>query len=156
MTDVKNTVDIVEQGVVGEDVLAYLPQVTLKDAPGAKSTFLRIRETLTRIGIQKRRDQKELIQTCHILCNQGRFYIVHFKHLFALDGKPCSLDRGDIARMNRIVALLVEWGMIELVNPGQVAEPVCSMRTIKIVPAAQRGEWTLTPKHSLGRNKKEV
>jgi hypothetical protein len=93
--------------------------------------FLKIRETLTRIGIASRKDMK-LYQSCHILHKQGRYYIVHFKELFALDGKPTNFDESDVSRRNTIVNLLNEWGLVELVDETKSQEPVASLSQIKV------------------------
>ena len=114
--------------------------------------FLKVRETLTRIGIASRKD-KTLYQSCHVLHKQGRYYIVHFKELFALDGKPANFDQGDLARRNTIANLLNDWGLIKLVDENRSANPVAPMSQIKIIPHKDKDEWTLEAKYTIGRKK---
>jgi hypothetical protein len=114
--------------------------------------FLKVRETLTRIGIASRKD-KTLFQSCHILHKQGRYYIVHFKELFALDGKPSNFDEADIGRRNTIANLLAEWGLIELVEPAKSAEPISPLSQIKILPHKEKDEWNLEAKYNIGRKR---
>lgn len=123
-------------------------EVTLE----AQDDFLKVRETLTRIGIASRKD-KTLFQSCHVLHKQGKYYIVHFKELFALDGKPANFDQADIARRNTIANLLGDWGLIELVDPSKSADPVAPMSQIKIIPHKDKSEWTLEAKYTIGRKK---
>jgi len=110
--------------------------------------FLKVKETLTRIGIASRREKK-LYQSCHILHKQGKYYIVHFKELFALDGKPTNLSENDIERRNTVVNLLHEWDLVEIVNPEK-AQPTVSIRQMKILPFAEKPEWDLQAKYSIG------
>ena len=114
--------------------------------------FLKVRETLTRIGVASRKD-KVLYQSCHILHKQGRYYIVHFKELFALDGKPSNLSEDDIARRNSITNLLVEWDLVELVIPSQTKEPVAPLSQIKILPYKDKDDWELIAKYNIGRKR---
>lgn len=111
--------------------------------------FLKVRETLSRIGVASRHEQK-LYQSCHILHKQGKYYIVHFKELFALDGKPTDITENDYARRNSIVNLLVEWELISLVN-FQELEPVAPMNQIKILRFDEKDEWELVVKYNIGR-----
>ena len=111
--------------------------------------FLKVRETLSRIGVASRHEQK-LYQSCHILHKQGKYYIVHFKELFALDGKPTDITENDYARINSIVNLLVEWELISLVN-FQELEPVAPMNQIKILRFDEKDEWDLVVKYNIGR-----
>ena len=110
--------------------------------------FLKVKETLTRIGIASRREKK-LYQSCHILHKQGKYYIVHFKELFALDGKPTNLSKNDIERRNTVVNLLHEWDLVEIVNPEK-AQPTVSIRQMKILPFSEKPEWDLQAKYSIG------
>jgi len=112
--------------------------------------FLKIRETLTRIGIASRKDMK-LYQSCHILHKQGRYYIVHFKELFALDGKPTNFDESDISRRNTIVNLLNEWGLVELIDKTKSQEPVASLSQIKVLSYGDKDKWELVAKYNIGR-----
>ena len=114
--------------------------------------FLKIRETLTRIGVASRKD-KTLFQSCHILHKQGRYYIVHFKELFALDGKPTNYSDNDQARRNTIANLLAEWGLIKLVNLEQTATLVVPLNQLKILSYKEKDEWTLTAKYNIGNKK---
>jgi hypothetical protein len=114
--------------------------------------FLKVRETLTRIGIASRKDQT-LYQSCHVLHKQGRYYIVHFKELFALDGKPVNFDQADVARRNTIANLLSDWGLIKLVDADKSVDPVAPMSQIKIIPHKDKSEWTLEAKYTIGRKK---
>ena len=123
-------------------------EVVLKD----QDDFLKVRETLTRIGIASRKD-KVLYQSCHILHKQGKYYIVHFKELFALDGKPANFDQADIGRRNTIANLLSDWGLIKLVDPTKSADPVAPLSQIKILPHKEKNEWTLEAKYTIGRKK---
>jgi hypothetical protein len=112
--------------------------------------FLKIRETLTRIGVASRKDQK-LFQSCHILHKQGRYFIVHFKELFLLDGKPSSLLENDVQRRNTIATLLADWGLVSLVNP-ESAKDLAPLRQIKVIPFKEKSQWELCPKYNIGNS----
>ena len=112
--------------------------------------FLKVKETLTRIGVASKKD-KTLYQSCHILHKQGRYYIVHFKELFALDGKPSNFSEGDIARRNTIVNLLKEWGLIEIVNTTSTESPISPISQIKVLPFKEKNEWNLSAKYNIGK-----
>jgi len=114
--------------------------------------FLKIRETLTRIGVASRKD-RTLFQSCHILHKQGRYFIVHFKELFALDGKPTNFSENDQARRNTIANLLAEWGLIKLVNSEQTATLVVPLNQLKILSYKEKDEWVLTAKYNIGSKK---
>ena len=114
--------------------------------------FLKIRETLTRIGVASRRD-KTLFQSCHILHKQGRYYIVHFKELFILVGKPTNFSENDQARRNTIANLLVEWSLIKLVNPEQTSTLIVPLNQLKILAYKEKEEWELTAKYNIGNKK---
>ena len=114
--------------------------------------FLKIRETLTRIGVASRKD-RTLYQSCHILHKQGRYFIVHFKELFALDGKPTNFSENDQARRNTIANLLVEWNLIKLVNPEQTSTLIVPLNQLKILAYKEKDEWTLTAKYNIGSKK---
>lgn len=114
--------------------------------------FLKIKETLTRIGIASRKD-KTIYQSCHILHKQGKYYIVHFKELFMLDGKINNFDEEDRGRRNTIVNLLEEWNLIRTVNPEMVQDPVAQLSQIKIIAHKEKGEWELVAKYSIGKKK---
>ena len=113
--------------------------------------FLKVRETLTRIGVASRKD-KTIYQSCHILHKQGRYYIVHFKELFALDGKPTNFSDNDKARRNTIANLLAEWGLVDLIS-GDTKDPVASLSQIKVLPHKEKDEWILTAKYNIGKKR---
>jgi len=110
--------------------------------------FLKVRETLTRIGIASRKDKK-LFQSCHILHKQGKYFIVHFKELFALDGKESDISMSDIERRNVIAELLQDWGLLKILDKAK-AEPKASLSQIKVVSFKEKGEWELVPKYNIG------
>lgn len=113
-------------------------------------SFLKIKETLTRIGIASRKDKK-LYQSCHILHKQGRYFIVHFKELFMLDGKINNFSEEDKARRNTIANLLDEWGLAVIVNPETTEDPVAPLSQVKVLPYKEKGEWELVTKYSIGK-----
>jgi hypothetical protein len=113
-------------------------------------SFLKIKETLTRIGISSRKEKK-LFQSCHILHKQGRYSILHFKELFILDGKHNTFTEEDHARRNTIVNLLEEWELIKIVDPSKTKEPVASLNQIKIIAFKEKDEWDLTVKYNIGK-----
>ena len=115
--------------------------------------FLKVRETLTRIGVASRKEKK-LYQSCHILHKQGKYFIVHFKELFALDGKRANLTINDVQRRNRITRLLADWGLITIVQEGSVAD-IAPLNQIKVLSYKEKGEWTLESKYNIGRKKQE-
>jgi len=112
--------------------------------------FLKVKETLTRIGIASKKDHI-LYQSCHILHKQGKYYLVHFKELFKLDGKPTDFDEKDLGRRNTIANLLQEWGLIKIINPAVSAEPLSPLNQIKVLAFKEKQEWTLIPKYNIGR-----
>jgi hypothetical protein len=114
--------------------------------------FLKIRETLTRIGVASRKE-RIIYQSCHILHKQARYYIVHFKELFALDGKPTNFLENDQARRNTIANLLTEWGLIKLVSPEKSSELVVPLNQLKILAHKEKEEWTLIAKYNIGNKK---
>ena len=116
--------------------------------------FLKVRETLTRIGIASRKDKK-LFQSCHILHKQGKYFIVHFKELFALDGKESDISMSDIERRNVIAELLQDWGLLKILDKAK-AEPKASLSQIKVVSFKEKGEWELVPKYNIGGIKRNV
>ncbi len=113
--------------------------------------FLKIRETLTRIGVASRKD-KTIYQSCHILHKQGRYYIVHFKELFALDGKPTNFSDNDRARRNTIANLLAEWGLLSILN-DKSENPVAPLSQIKVLPYKEKDDWNLTAKYNIGKKR---
>jgi len=114
--------------------------------------FLKVKETLTRIGVSSRKENK-LYQSCHILHKRGKYYIVHFKELFALDGLPTNLSDEDIGRRNTIANLLEEWELLEVVAPEKSEEPLTPINKIKILPYREKGDWELCPKYHIGKKK---
>ena len=116
--------------------------------------FLKVRETLTRIGVASRKEKK-IYQSCHILHKQGRYYIVHFKELFALDGKSANLSINDVQRRNRIITLLSDWGLITILRPEQIID-VAPLNQIKVLSYNDKGDWTLETKYNIGKKKKVV
>ena len=129
-------------------LVAWNPSMMLEVTLNEPDYFLKIRETLTRIGVASRKDNK-LYQSCHILHKQGRYFIVHFKELFLLDGKKSNLEENDIARRNSIATLMSDWGLLSLVD-SQKAQPVAPLRQIKIIPFKEKNEWELCPKYNIG------
>ena len=121
---------------------------------GEPDDFLKVRETLTRIGVASRKEKK-IYQSCHILHKQGKYYIVHFKELFALDGKKTNLSLNDVQRRNRIVQLLSDWGLISVVNAEQIAD-LAPLNQIKVLSFKEKNEWTLESKYNIGRKKTTV
>ena len=128
-----------------EEVVKDLVEVTFPE----KDDFLKIRETLSRIGVASRKD-KELFQSCHILHKRGKYYITHFKELFKLDGKPSNLDESDIARRNTIVSLLEQWKLVSVVKKTQIENQKAPLSQIKIIPFREKSDWKLTTKYSIG------
>ena len=112
--------------------------------------FLKVRETLTRIGVSSRKE-KVLYQSCHILHKQGRYYIVHFKELFALDGKPSNLSENDIQRRNAIANLLEEWGLVTILNPQLLVDNIAPLHQIKIISFKDKDDWQLITKYNIGK-----
>jgi|TARA_Y100000004_G_C8659647_1_gene304637 hypothetical protein len=121
---------------------------------GEPDDFLKVRETLTRIGVASRKEKK-IYQSCHILHKQGKYYIVHFKELFALDGKNTNLSLNDVQRRNRIVQLLSDWGLITVVNADQIAD-LAPLNQIKVLSFKEKNDWTLESKYNIGRKKTAV
>lgn len=119
---------------------------------GEEDDFLKVRETLTRIGVASRKDST-LYQSCHILHKQSKYYIVHFKELFALDGKPSNFSDEDKGRRNTIVKLLADWGLIAVVDPDKIVDPVTPLSQIKILPFKEKDQWNLVTKYNIGRKK---
>ena len=115
--------------------------------------FLKVRETLTRIGVASRKEKK-LYQSCHILHKQGKYYIVHFKELFALDGKKANLSLNDVQRRNRIVQLLGDWGLVSISSKESIAD-VAPLSQIKVLAYREKGDWTLESKYNIGKKKEE-
>ena len=130
------------------NLIDKLVEVTLPN----EESFLKVKETLTRIGIASKKEQK-LYQSCHILHKQGMYYIVHFKELFMLDGKTNDFSEEDKARRNTIVTLLAEWELVKAVNAELIVEPKAPLSQIKILPHKEKGEWELVAKYSIGKKR---
>jgi len=116
--------------------------------------FLKITETLSRIGVSSRKD-KALYQSCHILHKRGRYAIMHFKEMFALDGKPASITENDIQRRNAIASLLEEWGLVTIINPSAIEGNIAPIHQIKILSYREKHEWELVSKYNIGKKKFE-
>ena len=121
-------------------------EVSLKEP----DDFLKVRETLTRVGVASRKERK-LYQSCHILHKRGKYYIVHFKELFALDGKPTNITSNDVQRRNRITKLLSDWGLVEI--SGEDTGDLAPLNQIKVLSFKEKGEWTLESKYNIGKKK---
>ena len=134
-----------------ENLVSWNPSDMLEVTLGEPDDFLKVRETLTRIGVASRKDKK-LFQSCHILHKQGRYFIVHFKELFLLDGKKSNLEAGDLERRNTITTLLSDWGLVDIVNKEQVTGKA-PLRQIKIFAHRDKSEWELCQKYNIGSNK---
>ena len=131
-----------------QTIVEWSPATMLEVTLNEPDDFLKVRETLTRIGVASRKDKK-LFQSCHILHKQGRYFIVHFKELFLLDGKKSNLEENDIARRNTIAQLMSDWGLITI-DSGKKVEPLAPMRQIKIIPFKEKNSWELCPKYNIG------
>jgi hypothetical protein len=129
--------------------LEELIEVTLKEP----DDFLKVRETLSRIGVASRKE-KTLYQSCHILHKQGRYFILHFKELFLLDGKTSDFSDEDIGRRNTIVNLLSEWDLVDLVDPKKSSEPLASLSLIKIISHKEKSDWKLIAKYTVGKKQR--
>ena len=119
---------------------------------GEEEDFLKIKETLTRIGVASRKEKK-LYQSCHILHKQGKYYIVHFKEMFLLDGKPSNFTDEDKGRRNKIIELLQDWDLLKVLDSEKIEEPLASMNQIKIINHKEKSEWLLEAKYTMGRKK---
>ena len=133
-----------------DDILKDFVEVKLPDP----QAFLKVKETLTRIGVASKKD-KTLYQSCHILHKQSHYYLVHFKQMFMLDGKPTDLSENDLSRRNAIAILLEDWGLIKIVNESQVQQPEpIFISQIKILSHKEKNDWLLVPKYNIGSKKK--
>ena len=129
------------------DLVKDLVEITFPE----KDDFLKIRETLSRIGVASRKE-KELFQSCHILHKKGKYYIVHFKELFKLDGKQTNFDESDLGRRNTIIDLLRQWNLVKVLDSNQISQPRAPLSQIKVIPYKEKLEWKLTQKYSIGNN----
>ena len=140
--------------VVQEPEVNWDPSQMVEVVLSEPDNFLKVRETLTRIGVASRKEKK-LYQSCHILHKQGKYYIVHFKELFALDGKRANLTVNDVQRRNRIVQLLADWGLIEIVDSTTISD-IAPLNQIKVLSFKDKGLWVLETKYNIGRKKTET
>jgi hypothetical protein len=138
--------------VVQEPVVNWTPDQMVEVILNEPDDFLKVRETLTRIGVASRKEKK-IYQSCHILHKQGRYYLVHFKELFALDGKHANLTVNDIQRRNRIVQLLADWGLITIISPEKIID-IAPLNQIKVLAFKDKGEWELETKYNIGKKTK--
>ena len=135
------------------EVKDWTPASMLEVSLNEPDDFLKIRETLTRIGVASRKDQK-LYQSCHILHKQGRYFIVHFKELFLLDGKPSNLVENDLERRKTIATRLADWGLVTIINPER-SKSLAPLRQIKVIPFKEKTQWELCPKYNIGNSNNE-
>ena len=138
--------------VVQVPEVKWAPDRMVEVVLGEPDDFLKVRETLTRIGVASRKEKK-IYQSCHILHKQGRYYIVHFKELFALDGKHANLTQNDVQRRNRIIQLLSDWGLITIMNVSKITD-IAPLNQIKVLAYKEKHEWILETKYNIGKKKK--
>jgi hypothetical protein len=132
-----------------DNLIESLVEIELKEP----ESFLKVRETLTRIGVAAK-NENVLYQSAHILHKRGRYFLVHFKELFALDGKPSSMTDNDIARRNTIANLIAEWGLVKLVDKSKTESPIAPLSQIKVIPYKDKTSYTLVAKYNIGKGKK--
>lgn len=137
---------------IAEPQVTWSPSMMVEINLREPDDFLKVRETLTRIGVASRKEKK-LYQSCHILHKQGKYYIVHFKELFALDGKYANITVNDVQRRNRIIKLLVDWGLVDLVDEDKIFD-IAPLNQIKVIAYKEKNEWTLEQKYNIGSKKK--
>ena len=135
--------------VVNEPIVIWSQDQMVEVILNEPDDFLKVRETLTRIGVASRKEKK-IYQSCHILHKQGKYYIVHFKELFALDGKHANLTLNDIQRRNRIVQLIADWGLVTLVSPEKITD-IAPLNQIKVLAYKDKGDWILETKYNIGK-----
>jgi hypothetical protein len=140
--------------VVKEPEVNWSSDQMIEISLGEPDDFLKVRETLTRIGVASRKEKK-IYQSCHILHKQGRYFIVHFKELFALDGKHANLTQNDVQRRNRIVQLLADWGLIDIMNVEKIQD-IAPLNQIKVLSYKDKGDWILETKYNIGSKKKKT
>ena len=138
--------------VVKEPEVAWSPDQMIEVTLNEPDDFLKVRETLTRIGVASRKEKK-IYQSCHILHKQGRYYLVHFKELFALDGKHANLTSNDVQRRNRIAQLLADWGLVGVVDVVRIQD-IAPLNQIKVLAYKEKGDWVLETKYNIGKKKK--
>jgi hypothetical protein len=135
--------------VVNESYVPWTPDMMVEVALNEPDDFLKVRETLTRIGVASRKEKK-LYQSCHILHKQGHYFLVSFKELFALDGKHANLTVNDIQRRNRIIQLIADWGLITVIDVDKIQD-IAPLNQIKVLPYKEKGEWVLEQKYNIGK-----
>jgi hypothetical protein len=140
--------------VVNEPIVIWSQDQMVEVILNEPDDFLKVRETLTRIGVASRKEKK-IYQSCHILHKQGRYYLVHFKELFALDGKHANLTVNDVQRRNRIIQLLADWGLITIVKPEKITD-IAPLNQIKVLAYKDKADWILETKYNIGAKKKRV
>ena len=140
--------------VVQEPEIKWAPEQMVEVVLGEPDDFLKVRETLTRIGVASRKEKK-IYQSCHILHKQGRYYLVHFKELFALDGKHANLTSNDVQRRNRIAQLIADWGLVTIVDTERIQD-IAPLNQIKVLSYKDKGDWILETKYNIGSKKKKV
>tara|TARA_E500000331_G_scaffold211788_1_gene202986 strand:- start:1 stop:441 length:441 start_codon:yes stop_codon:yes gene_type:complete len=140
--------------VVREAEVRWTPDQMVEVVLGEPDDFLKVRETLTRIGVASRKEKK-IYQSCHILHKQGRYFLVHFKELFALDGKHANLTLNDVQRRNRIAQLLADWGLVSIVDADKIQD-IAPLNQIKVLAFRDKQEWILETKYNIGSKKKKV
>ena len=138
---------------VREPEVSWAPDQMVEIILGEPDDFLKVRETLTRIGVASRKEKK-IYQSCHILHKQGKYYLVHFKELFALDGKHANLTQNDVQRRNRIAQLLTDWGLVSIVNIDKVKD-IAPLNQIKVLSYKDKNDWILETKYNIGSKKKK-
>ena len=138
--------------VVTESEIKWSSDQMVEISLNEPDDFLKVRETLTRIGVASRKEKK-IYQSCHILHKQGRYFLVHFKELFALDGKHANLTTNDVQRRNRIAQLLSDWGLVEVLNTDQIKD-IAPLNQIKVLAYRDKGDWILETKYNIGKKKK--
>ena len=139
--------------VVSESEIKWSSDQMVEISLNEPDDFLKVRETLTRIGVASRKEKK-IYQSCHILHKQGRYFLVHFKELFALDGKHANLTSNDVQRRNRIAQLLSDWGLVEVLNTDQIKD-IAPLNQIKVLAYRDKGDWILETKYNIGSKKKK-
>ena len=140
--------------VVTESEIKWSSDQMVEISLNEPDDFLKVRETLTRIGVASRKEKK-IYQSCHILHKQGRYFLVHFKELFALDGKHANLTANDVQRRNRIAQLLADWGLVEVLNADQIKD-IAPLNQIKVLAYRDKGDWILETKYNIGSKKKKT
>ena len=139
---------------ITDDIVKWSPADMLEVSLREPDDFLKIKETLTRIGVSSKREENTLFQSCHILHKQGRYFIVHFKELFLLDGKPSNLTENDIQRRNTITDLLSDWGLLDIIDESKIKGQFAPLKQIKIISHRDKSQWRLESKYSIGNIKK--